>query len=358
MKKENETALLELLQRHKELGISEQIDYEKFYLYSIITHSTAIEGSTVTEVEAQLLFDEGITSSKRTMQEQMMNLDLKAAYEYGIQWIKLHNPITIDWLVTLAAKVMARTGSEYNSIGGSFSSAKGELRKLNVTAGLGGPSYLAYQKVPSRLEQFCNDLNKRRSAIEPTDVAAVYDLSFWAHYELVTIHPWANGNGRTSRLLMNLLQIEFGVLPTKVLKEDKSEYIQALIDSREDENINIFLDCMAQLHLQHLKTDIDKYIKSADVEMVDKQALKKKMVDKWSIKPSLAEKMVDILVFMADKRETTTESVVHQFGFTITTAKRYMRQLTEFGYIEAQGGNKNRTYRISTTNSLGKIYNI
>ena len=347
MKKENAETLLMLLQKHKELGISEQIDYNKFYLYSIITHSTAIEGSTVTEVEAQLLFDEGITSSKRTMQEQMMNLDLKTAYEYGIQWIKLHNPITIDWLVTLAAKVMARTGSEYNSIDGSFSSAKGELRKLNVTAGLGGPSYLSYQKVPSRLEQFCNDLNKRRSAIEPTDVAAVYDLSFWAHYELVTIHPWADGNGRTSRLLMNLLQMEFGVLPTKVLKEDKSEYIQAIIDSRKDGNINIFLDCMAQLHLQHLKTDIDKYVKSADVEMVDKQALKEKMVDKWSIKPSLAEKMVDILIFMADKRETTTGSVVHQFGFTITTAKRYMRQLTEFGYIEAQGGNKNRTYHIS-----------
>lgn len=62
--------LLKLLRQHKELGISEQIDYEKFYLYSIITHSTAIEGSTVTEVEAQLLFDEGITSSKRTMMEQ------------------------------------------------------------------------------------------------------------------------------------------------------------------------------------------------------------------------------------------------------------------------------------------------
>jgi hypothetical protein len=71
--------LLKLLKQHKELGISEQIDYDKFYLYSIITHSTAIEGSTVTEVEAQLLFDEGITSSKRTMVEQMMNLDLKVA---------------------------------------------------------------------------------------------------------------------------------------------------------------------------------------------------------------------------------------------------------------------------------------
>ncbi len=74
MTKEDKDILLRLLQQHKELGISEQIDYQKFYLYSIITHSTAIEGSTVTEVEAQLLFGEGITSSKRTMMEQMMNL--------------------------------------------------------------------------------------------------------------------------------------------------------------------------------------------------------------------------------------------------------------------------------------------
>ena len=71
MNNENKDILINLLNQHKELGISEQIDYNKFYLYSIITHSTAIEGSTVTEVEAQLLFDEGITSSKRTMIEQM-----------------------------------------------------------------------------------------------------------------------------------------------------------------------------------------------------------------------------------------------------------------------------------------------
>lgn len=65
---------------------------------------------------------------------------------------------------------------------------------------------------------------------------------------------------------------------------------------------------------------------------------------KWSIKPSLAEKMVDILQFMADKEEITTENIVTHFGFTATTAKRYLRQLTEFGYLEAHGGNKNRTY--------------
>ena len=344
MTQENRNLLLELLQRHKELGIADQIDFDKFYLYSIITHSTAIEGSTVTEVEAQLLFDEGITSSKRTMIEQMMNLDLKVAYEYGRHWIMSHRAITVDWLITLASKVMARTGSEYNAIGGSFSAAKGELRKLNVTAGAGGRSYMSYLKVPSRLASFCDELNKRRKSIDASDVAAVYDLSFWAHFELVTIHPWADGNGRTCRLLMNLLQWEFGVLPTKVLKEDKAEYIQALIEAREQEDIHIFLDCMTRHHCQHLEADIDQFIKSTAEKMVDKKALTQKMVDKWSIKPSLADKLADIMNYMADKEEITTEAIIEHFRFTPTTAKRYLRQLAEFGYLEAHGGNKNRRY--------------
>lgn len=150
MTEKNKDILVSLMAQHNELGISEQIDYEKFYLYSIITHSTAIEGSTVTEVEAQLLFDEGITSNKRSIIEQNMNLDLKQAYDYGRTWIKRHEEITTDILIKLAGKVMARTGSEYNTLNGSFDASKGELRKLNVTAGAGGRSYMNYLKVPHK----------------------------------------------------------------------------------------------------------------------------------------------------------------------------------------------------------------
>ena len=344
MTEDNKEQLLLLLQKHQELGISEQIDYEKFYLYSIITHSTAIEGSTVSEVEAQLLFDEGITAKGKPMIEQLMNLDLKAAYDYGRIWIKRHEDITVQSLITLSAKVMARTGGEYNSFGGSFDASKGELRKLNVTAGAGGRSYMNWMKVPMKLEAFCMELNARRHSLDPTDIAAVYDLSFWAHYELVTIHPWADGNGRTCRLLMNLLQMEYDVLPTKVLKEDKAEYIQALIDTRENEDINIFLDCMASLHIAHLKQDINLFVDSVVPEMVDKHQLQEEIVDKWSIKASLAEKLVDILKFMADKEKLRTENLVKEMGLTDTTAKRYLRQLAELGYIEAHGGNRNRYY--------------
>ena len=101
---------------------------------------------------------------------------------------------------------------------------------------------------------------------------------------------------------------------------------------------------MARHHCQHLQSDIDQFVRTTSEEVVDKQELKQKMVDKWSIKPSLAEKLVDVLNFVVDKDHITTEVIVSHFGFTPTTAKRYLRQLTEFGYLEVHGGNKNRTY--------------
>ena len=332
MTQENKHRLLRLLQQHKALGISEQIDFDKFYLYSIITHSTAIEGSTVTEVEAQLLFDEGITSSKRTMLEQQMNLDLKVAYDYGREWIRRHEPITVDWLVLLASKVMARTGTEYHVIGGDFSAAKGELRRLNVTAGTGGKSYLAYQKVPARLAAFCEELNKRRKAIDPADVAAVYDLSFWAHFELVTIHPWADGNGRICRLLMNLLQWEFEVLPAKVLKEDKAEYIQALIDTRESEDLNIFLDCMARHHCQHLQSDIDQFIRSTSEDGGQKTA----EVDRKGGQKT-REAIFDMITQNA---KVTSTQMAASLGINRSAVSKHLKKMQADGIIRRVGPDK------------------
>ena len=340
MTQENKDILLKLLKQHKELGISEQIDYDKFYLYSIITHSTAIEGSTVTEVEAQLLFDEGITSSKRTMVEQMMNLDLKVAYEYGMQWIRKHEPITVEWLVTLASKVMARTGSEYHSLGGDFDASKGEIRKLNVTAGIGGKSYINYQKVPQRMETFCKELNARRKAIDTSDIAAIYELSFWAHFELVTIHPWADGNGRTCRLLMNLLQMEYGVLPTKVLKEDKAEYIQALIDTREEEDMEIFLNCMIRLHCQHLRYDIDQYLKSVDSEM-DSTTQKKQITTQKTLNTTQKK----ILNYLKEHPHATRKDMAAVFGgITEDGIKFNIGKLQQYGLLKREGGRKSGTW--------------
>ncbi|MBO4806662.1 MAG: Fic family protein [Paludibacteraceae bacterium] len=336
MTQENKDILLQMLSRHCELGMSEQIDYKKFYLYSLITHSTAIEGSTVTEVEAQLLFDEGVTSSKRSIFEQNMNLDLKAAYDYGYAWIKRHEDITVDSLIKLAAKVMARTGSEYNSLGGYFDASKGELRKVNVTAGAGGRSYMNYLKVPQRLEAFCEELNARRKVLDASDICAIYDLSFWAHYELVTIHPWADGNGRTSRLLMNLLQMEYDVLPTKVLTQDKAEYIQALIDTRENDDINIFLDCMAQLHIAHLQHDIRQFEDSMLDEVDRKGGQKTEKVDRKS-----GQKTCEAIVtLVSENPQITTTQMAALLGINRSAISKHLKRMQAEGVVRRIGPDK------------------
>ena len=350
MQQQDKITLVELLNRHKALGITEQIDFKKFYLYSIIAHSTAIEGSTVTEVEAQLLFDEGITSSKRTIQEQMMNLDLKAAYEYGMKWIQQHNPITVEWLISLAAKVMQHTGSEYSAMAGSFSAAKGELRKLNVSAGLGGPSYMSYQKVPSRLAAFCEELNSRRVSVDKTDPCAIYDLSFWAHYELVTIHPWADGNGRTSRLLMNLLQMEYDLLPVRVLKEDKADYIQALADTRENEDIRIFLDCMTRLHIEHLRSNIEKFLKSTEDGNSDarKEITQNNVAEKLTERQSIILSMIGKCVAddVAQNVAVNTKYLSEKLKVNRKTIQRDVKHLLEKKLIQWVGSDKSGHWEI------------
>lgn len=64
------------------------------------------------------------------------------------------------------------------------------------------------------------------------------------------------------------------------------------------------------------------------------------MVDKHELK----QKMVDILEFVDDKDQITTEVIVSHFGFNPTIAIRNLRQLMEFSYLEAHGGNKNSSY--------------
>lgn len=260
--KEIDKRLKDTINRYIDSGIEQQVDYEKFYLYSLITHSTAIEGSTVTEVENQLLFDEGIAAKGRNLIEQMMNVDLKNAYLFGFEWIRSAKPYTVDFLCELSAKVMRRTGSEYSKLGGTFNSSKGELHRCNVSAGIGGKSYLAFQKVPKAMADFCIWLNQALLSVDRDDMSACYRLSFEVLFRLVTIHPWVDGNGRTTRLLMNMVQRQLGLVPSIVTKESKGEYIQALIDSRESEDCTIIQDVMMAQHIANLEGRVLQYQKS------------------------------------------------------------------------------------------------
>lgn len=321
--------LEQLVTRYRELGIDNQIDYEKFYLYSLITHSTAIEGSTITELENQIMFDHGVSLKGKSIEEQSMNLDLKAAYEKAIELAKQHKPITIDMLISLSAHVMKNTGKEYNTALGNFSSARGELRLLNVTAGVGGRSYMNYSKVPAKLAEFCEKLNSERAKTSTMTVNELYQMSFDAHYNLVTIHPWADGNGRMARLVMNMLQFEFGLIPTKILKEDKEEYIKALVVTREDDNLDIFRGFMTSMMEQNLQNEIATYLESIGNEE------SREKTPKGREKPRKSREK--IVALLSEDGKLSAASLAEKIGISAKAVEKHLANLKANGIIERIG---------------------
>ena len=330
--------LEQYVKRYRGLGIDSQIDYEKFYLYSLITHSTAIEGSTITELENQIMFDHGVSLKGKSIEEQCMNLDLKCAYEKAIELAKQHQPFTTEMLVSLSALVMKNTGSEYKTALGDFSSARGELRLLNVTAGVGGRSYMNYSKVPAKLAEFCKRLNAKRAKAAGMSVDELYQLSFDAHYNLVTIHPWADGNGRMARLVMNMLQFEFGLIPTKILKEDKEDYIKALVATRENDNLDIFRGYMTSMMEQNLQNEITAYLDS-----IGDKIGSEKTTEGGEKTPKSREKIVTLL---AQDGKLSAAALAKQIGISAKAIEKHLAKLKADGTIERIGPAKGGYWKV------------
>ncbi len=330
--------LEQLLNRYRELGIDSQIDYDKFYLYSLITHSTAIEGSTITELENQIMFDHGVSLKGKSLEEQSMNLDLKVAYEKAIELAMQHKPITIEMLISLSALVMKNTGKEYKTVLGDFSSARGELRLLNVTAGVGGRSYMNYSKVPAKLDEFCKRLNIERAKATELSVDERYLITFDAHYNLVTIHPWADGNGRMARLVMNMLQFEFGLIPTKILKEDKEDYIKALVATRQDDDLDIFREFMSSMMERNLKNEISSYMES--IGEGDSREETQKGREK------ITKSREKIVAMLSEDGKLSAATLAEKIGISAKAVEKHLAKLKADGIIERIGPAKGGHWKV------------
>ncbi len=327
------TELEELVGRYRSLGIDQQLDYDKFYLYSIITHSTAIEGSTITEVENQIMFDNGITLKGKSLIEQNMNLDLKAAYERTLFFARNHIDITTKGLKELSALTMKNTGSEYHTALGDFSSANGDLRLLNVTAGVGGKSYMSFNKVPAKLEEFCAGLNEQRKNAGKMSMQELYDMSFDAHFNLVTIHPWADGNGRMARLVMNWLQFEYNLIPSRIFSEDKEDYIKALVETREKEDLSIFRNYMTQTMIRHLTTDINNFKESIGEDLPIRQTVKLKTDER-------------IIELLRENPKHSTKTLAQEIGLSTKGIEKQLSKLKSQSRIQRIGSAKGGFWKV------------
>lgn len=327
------------LRTYRASGVEDQVNYQKFNLYSIVTHSTAIEGSTVTEIENQLLFDEGIAAKGRSLTEQMMNVDLKDAYLYAFGIASENPTYTSQLLQQMSALVMRRTGSECSTIAGHFDSSKGEFRLCNVSAGIGGRSYLAYNKVPRAVDDFCSWLNEEIANADRANIAACYRLSFEAHFRLVSIHPWVDGNGRTTRLVMNMIQRQLWLVPSIVRKEDKGEYIQSLVDSRENDDSTIAQDVMLRHHIANINRRILQYQENDTVNAQSDTVNVTANSNNDTVK-GLKKSLQKVYTVILNNPKITHSEIMQTLHISESTAKRATRDLKKLGYIAREGSDK------------------
>lgn len=247
--------ITELIKQYQHLGIDQVIDHEKFNLISIVHHSTRIEGSTLTEVETQVLLTEGLTPKGKPLHESLMVTDHYAALQYALKQAKTKHIITPEFIQKLNSLIVKNTASTYNTVYGTIDAATGAFRKGNVVA---GETYFPnFNKVEALTKKLALDLAERMQ--QDLSMREQLNLSYDAHFNLVSIHPFYDGNGRTSRLLMNYIQAVFRLPLAIVHNETKADYYQALIDTRKQEDINIFRAFMDNEYKMFLSAEINKF---------------------------------------------------------------------------------------------------
>ncbi|HET6557732.1 MAG TPA: Fic family protein, partial [Prolixibacteraceae bacterium] len=165
--------------------------------------------------------------------------------------------LSVDYIQEINALVMKSTGAMTSTISGNFDTSKGDLRLAQVY--VDKKYFPDFNKVPSLLEGLVKNVNDRIDEVTGDDIIK---LSADIHYNFVNIHPFGDGNGRTSRILMNYIQLYHKEPLVKIFTEDRAEYIDALNETEEKEDLNIFRDFICRQQIKFYESELSKFRKS------------------------------------------------------------------------------------------------
>lgn len=186
--------------------------------------SNAIEGNTLTRAETALVVEKGLTVAGKSLSEHLEVTNHVEALDYIKSLVgKKRQGITEQDILEIHRIILNKIEE---ATAGRYRTQHARLTGSDVV--LPNPV-----KVPELIEEFIKWLV---SEIEDHIVKIAAD----AHYKLVSIHPFSDGNGRTSRLLMNLLLMQEGYPPAIIHKEDRLAYINSLEKAQKGGSLDDF----------------------------------------------------------------------------------------------------------------------
>ena len=212
--------------------------YEQAFEVEYTHNSNAIEGNTLTLMETKLVLEDAIAPGGKSLREIYEAVNHRNAYRYVKDCIGKKLPMSEKIVKDIHAILM-----ENILVGGVY---------RNVDVYISGAQHTppSPNEMYRQVKDFYADLGWKGSAFDPIMLAA------WTHAEFVRIHPFPDGNRRTSRLLMNYQLMMNQFVPISIAKENRLSYYNALESYAVEGDLQPFAEMIADLEEKQL----DRYL--------------------------------------------------------------------------------------------------
>lgn len=268
-------------------------------LYILITNSTAMEGSSLTLAQNTRLLSEGVSSEGKTIAEQLLNLDLKAAYEAASKDAAGHQLWSGYRVKMLASKALRSYGFDCNKVASE-----------------------------AALQRICQEANEARMHSRSLKESGLYAASHMIHFRVSDAELWPRGNDIMARLLMNMLQMEFGLTLQSI--KDPEAYSKLLRSAVKEDIAEIFTS-----HADDVLAPADK------CKWAGKEVSVPEAAPATHVKNSTR-----ILELLATHPRYTTADLAGLLGISDKGVEKHIANLKKTGALKREGPDKGGYWRV------------
>ncbi|MCX6065001.1 MAG: Fic family protein [Chloroflexi bacterium] len=217
---------------------------QTYFRIKNIHHSNAIEGNRLDYGETRMVVEQGLTITGKPLKDTLEAKNLAHAMDFFEELAsKTDKPITAHDVRQIHAAILQ--GIDDNN-GGKY-----RLSDVEISGSQYKPP--TYIRVPDEMEKLCNWLEQITTTSYEAKVSPVV-LACAAHTWFVYIHPFVDGNGRTARILMNLVLMRHGYPISIVTRDDRARYYDAL-EASHSSDLTPFISLVTDT----LEESLDEY---------------------------------------------------------------------------------------------------